>query len=174
MSFLFIDLVGMTLFIRMTNTIVYSFKPQLTVGDHGEHDFLCDYQSLSPIKSTKDLTYDFLLSNGLKVELKTDDHDMFALPNFFLEKKVETHSTGKEKIGGPWRAAHDGVDLFVYYFLKHRTYFWMSSIELVQRAEQHLTGGRWISNDGYSAYGYPMRRSLFTDIILRQDNYSVT
>ena len=78
----------------------FDFNTQLSTGNIGEDHFKQLYSNLNPVKS-EDLKYDFKLSNGSTVELKTDTYDMEDTPNFFMEYYSDMK---KLKIGGPWRA----------------------------------------------------------------------
>ncbi len=102
---------------------MFKFEKQLTVGSEGEKLFL----ELHPLlKKTDGLITDFEY-NGKGVELKTDTYSMDRTPNFFMEY---VGSTENGKPGGPWRAARDNVDFFVYMFLVQRRCFWFRSKEL--------------------------------------------
>ena len=112
----------------------FDFNTQLSTGNIGEDHFKQLYSNLNPVKS-EDLKYDFKLSNGSTVELKTDTYDMEDTPNFFMEYYSDMK---KLKIGGPWRARQDSVDIFIYYFLKNKTFFWFTTELLYLTLEKYV------------------------------------
>ena len=147
---------------------VFDFNEQLNVGDVGESDFKKYYQRLGPIKSN-DLRIDFILKNGLMVELKTDTYDMAKTPNFFME----LYGNEQRKLGGPWRTKQDGVSLFVYYFKKNKTFFWFNPITLCELLDtiikdRGLTTTK-IVNSGWVAEGYKIPRVDVESVLMRKD-----
>lgn len=143
----------------------FSFNEQLEIGDVGEKHFKEHYANLGPVKSDK-YEVDFFLKNGKSVELKTDSYDMEATDNFFMEMISDINSG---KLGGVFRAKQDNVDLFVYYFLKNKTFFWFDVNKLHQRVEDLILTNKYkiksIKNRRWTTQGYALPRSKFEDII---------
>ena len=150
---------------------VFDFDIQLKVGVKGEADFKRYYSSLVPTKSV-DRKQDFILATGQTVELKTDTYDMERTPNFFMELFGDM---AKSKIGGPWRALQDGVEFFVYYFTKNRTFFWFRTTTLCARLDSIVASNQLtpkeIRNKQWAGIGYVVPRDMLTDIIYQQDTF---
>ena len=152
---------------------VFNFKAQMAVGDKGEKAFRECYPELVPVKS-KEREVDFHLKDGKTVELKTDDYDMAATENFFME--VSSHG----KLGGPYRAKQDDVHFFVYYFIKNKTFFWFNTNILCNKLDDIIPSKKYkiksIKNRGgqntWCAEGYAIPRSEFDDILIRKDDFS--
>jgi hypothetical protein len=144
---------------------MFSFKKQLAVGSAAEEAFLSGYRE--PIILAHHLTYDFKrISDGAKLELKTDTYDMHKYPNFFLER---WGNVAEKKPGGPWRARRDRVDVFIYFFSQHGVYFEFIDIkELCARADKVIkrksTKEFMIKNKGWMTHGYAVPRIDFSDL----------
>jgi len=138
----------------------------MAVGDLGEKAFIESYPILAPVKS-KDRAFDFDLKTGSTVELKTDDYDMEATKNFFME----TSSHGK--LGGAYRAKQDNVDYFVYYFIKNKTFFWFNTIKLCEKLDELIASKKFkikiIRNNGWTAEGYAIPRSELECVLMKKD-----
>jgi hypothetical protein len=148
----------------------FDFNTQLSTGDVGEKDFQKYYSELNPEKSAEDLKYDFKLINGDTLELKTDTYDMDATPNFFMEYYSDMR---KMKVGGPWRAFQDEVDVFVYYFLSNRTFFWFRTKTLHEALEKYISESnprlKSVPNKGWITQGFTVPREILTPVILKKD-----
>lgn len=143
----------------------WSWKKQLEVGQNGEHMLIQHYHE--PLIVAHNLKWDFVqLSDGAKVEVKTDTYDMNSTPNFFMER---WGNEADKKPGGPWRARKHSVDHFVYFFVANRTYFVFTDVkELCARADKiakrKSTREIKVKNKGYLTVGYPMPRDEFEDL----------
>lgn len=150
---------------------LFDFDTQLKIGNEGESDFMSLYKDLEPIKS-KDRSVDFVLASGKTVELKTDTYDMDSTPNFFMEM---FGNIADAKIGGPWRAMQDGVDYFVYYFRKNRTFFWFDTVTLCRHLDSIIASNdimpKEIRNKGWTARGYAVPREKLTIVLDRKDTF---
>lgn len=151
------------------DTQVFDFNEQLGVGNAGEADFRKFYAELKPTKS-QDRRFDFYILDGKTVELKTDTYDMGQTGNFFMEL---FGNASEGKMGGPWRAMQDGVDFFVYYFPKNRTFFWFRTVELCSRLDalvaQMGLKPKEIKNRTWSTLGYTIPREMLVDIEYKND-----
>ena len=149
----------------------FDFKEQMVVGDVGEKDFVRCYPNLTPQKS-KNLAWDFNLNTGMTVELKTDDYPMSKTPNFFMETVSDTKSG---KLGGPFRAFDDGVNFFVYYFLRDKTFFWFETDKLHAKLKELIETGQFplksVQNRNWVTQGYAIPRKLLESIIHHQDYF---
>ena len=152
----------------------FKFDEQLSIGDAGESEFKRYYSELNPQKS-KDRKIDFILNNGHTVELKTDSYSMEKTPNFFMEQY--TVSGGKTSLGGPWRTKEHGVNLFVYYFLNNKVFFWFCPTTLCEFLDKYIEDNKLskisIPNKGnngeyYEAQGYKIPRDVVRPIMLKQ------
>jgi hypothetical protein len=148
---------------------IFNFKTQMAVGDRGEKSFVESYPELAPQKS-EDRAIDFILKTGASVELKTDDYDMSATSNFFME--VTSHG----KLGGPYRAKQDNVDYFVYYFIKNRTFFWFNTNKLCDALDLIISEKKLklktIRNNGWEAQGYAVPREALESVLLKKHVFS--
>lgn len=150
----------------------FSFKTQMGIGDLGEKDFLKYYAALGPKKSVDDLTTDFILGNGKRVELKSESRTLEETENFFIELYSDVDAS---KIGGPCKARQDNVNYFIYYFPKNKTFFWFNTIELCDKFNNLALSGKWqiktIRNRGYYTNGFAMPRIEFNDILMKKDTF---
>lgn len=149
----------------------FSFSKQLGVGDKGEEVFLGRYASLGPVKS-QDRSFDFLLNDSSKVELKTDTYEMDRTPNYFMEI---LSSIDEGKIGGPWRAMQDGADFFVYHYVNDKTFIWFRTVPLCNHLDTLIAGGslsqREIRNKGWVTRGYLVPRDLLLPVEHKRDTF---
>lgn len=154
----------------------FKFDEQLAIGDAGEADFKKCYSVLNPQKS-EDRRIDFVLNNGHTVELKTDSYNMEKTPNFFMEQF--TVSGDKTNLGGPWRTKEHGVNLFVYYFVTNKVFFWFCPTTLCEFLDKYIQERKLKTisipnkgNDGeyYEAQGYKIPREAVKSILLREHN----
>jgi hypothetical protein len=146
---------------------VFDFQEQLEVGNRGETLFARQYALLNPIK-TQDRKFDFVLNDGKLVEVKTDTYSMSRTENFFMEYFSNIDDA---KLGGPWRAANDNVDYFVYFFLPQKTFFWFDSKKLVSYLDKMLetyTPMR-ILNKGWTTLGYLVPREDVRDLVIKEE-----
>lgn len=140
----------------MSNT--FSFRPQKSIGDTGEQHIQSTYQNIT---KTDGRISDCILTNAdgstSTIELKTDTYSMNDTPNLFMEYMG---NTDKGTLGGPWRAAKDKVDYFVYYYLKDTTFFWYKSQELAAFLDGWIKGKKpkTIRNKSYDTVGYTVPR----------------
>jgi hypothetical protein len=107
--------------------MTYYFDIQLNVGNQGEVKFASQFKA----EKSQVYAYDFILG-GKTVEVKTDSYDS---PNFFMEFYSDA---GRKTPGGPFRAAKDKVDLFVYYFPKKAKFYFFKSQELADHLTENL------------------------------------
>lgn len=146
---------------------IFTFKKQLGVGSTGENMFLEYYKDDASKADGRifDLTY-----KGKTVELKTDTYSMEKTTNFFMERYGSIED-GKE--GGPWRAANDKVDYFVYFFIADKTFFWFESAPLVKFLNEHIKTmrGKTVPNRGYSSLGYAVNREDVKHLLIKQDKF---
>jgi hypothetical protein len=141
---------------------MFDFKEQLDIGAEGERVFHSLYPKLNKADGIK---FDFEL-NGHTVELKTDTYSMDRTPNFFMENVSDIDSG---KIGGPWRAAQDNVDFFVYMFIQQKKCFWFRSKPLVQFLDEYCKDLYLVKipNKGWTATGYKVPRYAVEHLYLK-------
>ena len=82
-------------------------------------------------------------------------------------------SVEDSKVGGPWRAAQDNVDYFVYFFLSNKTFFWFEPKPLVQFLDEYTRNmrGKTVANRGYSSLGYAVPRDACDHLLIRKDKF---
>jgi hypothetical protein len=108
----------------------------------------------------------YIPKNG-KVEVKTEYNlTLKSTPNFFMEKFGDDI---KFKLGGPFRAQQDNVDIFISFFIQDATLFWFDDVDvLVDRCEKGIIEfniqPKYIKNKGYNTIGYPIPRYWFKDL----------
>lgn len=147
----------------------YSFKKQLEIGNKGEELFIKYYKDMDAKKSS-DREIDIIIKNNKKVELKTDLWKMSDTKNFFIEK---VSSNINKKKGGPFIAAQNKIDYFVYFFVKDKVFFWFSVKKLCNFLKDRIEDYREcrIYNKGYYSTGYLVPRADLEKLILRKDRF---
>lgn len=103
-----------------------NFQEDLKRGKAGEEKLVkhC-HLKLGPCKDEKERRWDFESASGLTVEVKSDYWPL-KTGNFFMEKWSDVRT---KKLGGPWRAFSDDVDVFIYFYPKENTYFYFRDVE---------------------------------------------
>ena len=147
----------------------FGFQEQLNIGNKGEKDFLRYFKELEPKKSEA-REVDFILKNGKTCELKSDSYLMEETPNYFMEMFSNTESGS---LGGPFRAAQDNVDYFIYYFPKNKVFHWFETQKLCKLVEEKILilklKPKNIRNKGWTTSGYCVPRSELESILIRKD-----
>lgn len=140
----------------------FDFKEQLSVGSRGEELFLEYFPEKISIWPERD--GDFITEGGKKIELKTDTYNMEKTDNFFIERFSDLN---KKSPGSVWQAHGHGCEIFVYYFVRHNTWFVFRDIPaLIERLEV-LTKGKglvYIKNKAWTTAGYKVKRSDLADL----------
>lgn len=104
----------------------HSFKNSLAKGKAGEALILELWPELTPIEGG--CKGDFTLGpHNVKVELKSDQYDMDATPNMFIERWSDVD---KQKPGSVWQAITHDCNLFVYFYVKNKTAFVFDTVVL--------------------------------------------
>lgn len=82
---------------------------------------------------------------------------MNKTPNLFCEYMG---NADKGTLGGPWRAAKDKVDYFVYYYVNDKTFLWYKSVPLVAFLDGWIKGKKpkEIRNKSYTTLGFAVPR----------------
>lgn len=148
----------------MTKT--FGWEEQLDIGHSGEQLLLHGYHE--PLVFASVLTYDFRgVTDGRKIELKTDTFSMSETPNFFMERW--SRDDEKRHPGGPWRARRSRVDTFVYLFIRDGIYFEFRDIKaLCSKLDEWIdaTGAkeRRIRNKHFVTVGYTVPRDILLDL----------
>ena len=139
---------------------MFQFTEQLTVGGSGEGLFLKLHPWLTKADGIK---YDFEFK-GRSIELKTDTYSMDSTQNFFMERYSDTE---RGTFGGPWRAARDDVDSFVYMYLPQRRCFWFQSRELIDFLDVYCKGKRLVEipNKTWVTTGYLVPRKAVLHLV---------
>ena len=130
-----------------------NFKDDLVRGGEWEALFQKNY----PEKLTKapDLSHDFVMEDGRKLELKSDS---YLTGNLFVER----WSSLEGKLpGGPWQSLEKGVDVFCYFFVKEN--FWLECRKLNQLVDkldiliENLPMVK-VKNESWTTVGYLIER----------------
>lgn len=149
---------------------MFKFDESLKFGKAGEDLFISLNQG--KLLRCDGRVHDFVISSGdLKnktLELKTDYYDMMKTPNFFFERfsKIETQAPG-----GPWQAASNKTDLFVYFFPKNGQFFVFETAPLVQLLNSitprlqlvHIPNITWTTG------GYKVLRTAVSALVIKQN-----
>lgn len=147
----------------------FLFNEQLAKGERGEHFFLHHYHS--PIIKYRWHTADFIDWEGSKIELKTDFYSLQDTEFMFMERYSDVD---KRKPGGPWQSHKNGVDKFVYLFIRDGVYFEFENMEKLLARLKKLTDKApmvYIKNPTYRAGGYKVRIADLEDICHRHRLY---
>lgn len=113
-----------------------------------------------------------------RVEVKTDFYPHGATPSFFMERGTVVNGS-HFLLGGPWRAARDGVDVFIYLYANagedrakpagHIAYWFNDVPALVARLDKlreecpKKIGKRQVRSLKVTARGYLYPRDLLLD-----------
>lgn len=146
----------------MEKTKTFDFEKQLKIGNKGESQFLILYPK---VKKEDGIKYDFSL-NGKTIELKTDTYLMKDTPNVFMEYYSDTKTL---KMGGPWRAANDEVDYFVYMYLHDKVCLWYDTVKLKNFLDKYIKTLKYktVKNRGWSSYGYTIPREAIKHLEIK-------
>lgn len=135
---------------------VFDFQEQLKAGSRGEELFLEYYPEKLDIWPGRD--GDFITSDGVKIELKSDTYNMDKTANFFIERYSDFE---KKSPGSIWQAEGHGCTRFVYYFVRHNTWFECRDLPgLMQFIETNYghKGFILIKNKGWRTAGWAIPR----------------
>ncbi len=121
------------------------FKADLVRGKRGEA-FLVDHIPALDWPPPGERKYDlFDTGDHRTVEVKTDSYALTDSPNFFMEQRTRVAGQAGMLLGGPWRAAADGVDTFAYLYYsptrdpERGTCYWFDDVPaLVEHLDKHL------------------------------------
>lgn len=145
---------------------VFNFKDQLAIGSKHEQTFLQNYHS--PIVKAGEYAYDYKrISDGKKIELKSDTYDMDKTKNFFWERYSDFE---KKSPGSIWQSREKRVEVFIYHFPKNFTYFEFDAKELLKfltpYADKRDVKGGWIfiRNPAWTTAGFTLPREELKDI----------
>lgn len=147
----------------------FDFSRQLKVGNEGEKLFIKCYKNRRAVKSGG-IAFDLIVDDYSSVELKTDSYSMGNTINFFMEKYGNIKA---KTLGGPWRAARDGVKFFVYLFLKDKVFFWFDPNKLCNFLDEYVKtcAPKKIENNGWTTVGYLVPRHLCEKLCVRIDRF---
>jgi hypothetical protein len=143
----------------------YDFEKQKKVGDRGEKMFLTYYPEC---EKGDGIIADFYFDKQ-KVELKTDTWKMSETENFFMERFSDTKT---EKLGGPFRAAAEGAEWFVYLYIKDKVFYWFRVSTLVPFLENYIKTLKYktVRNKAWITTGYAVPRAAIEHLAERKDD----
>lgn len=148
------------------NGEVFEFNRQEKKGKVGESKIINAWPELFEWSDVNE--YDLIyIPEDSSVEVKTEtNYSLETTPNFFMEKYSDDI---KFKLGGPFRAEKDNVDIFISYFIQNGVIFWFNDLKsLVKRCEEGIlkfnVRPSYVKNKGYYTIGYPIRRYWFEDL----------
>ena len=89
---------------------------------------------------------------------------MSKTENYFMERYSDTE---RGTTGGPWRAARDDVDYFVYMYLQQKRCFWFDSKQLVKFLDEYCKGKRLVEipNKSWVTTGYLVPRKAVDHLV---------
>lgn len=141
---------------------VFDFQEQIAKGKKGEEAFIMGYHS--SLSVVKDHFTDFVRSDGIIVELKTDYYDHDKTANFFIER----YSSYEAKSPGSfWQSQAKGVQMLCYLFASHGIYYEFADIPAtIARLEEIIPGLSYIRvpNKGWTGVGYRIPREVLKDL----------
>jgi len=135
----------------------FDFQEQLKVGTRGEELLLEYYPEKLKIWEGRD--GDFITESGIKIELKADSYNMDKTPNMFIEKYSDFD---KKTPGSIWQAAGHGCKRFIYYFVRHNTWFECNDIPGLCKFIDDTYGHKGfilIKNKGWRTAGWAIPRT---------------
>ena len=145
---------------------IFEFNKQERRGKLGETLIIKAWPGL--FEWSSDSRYDLIyLPENKKVEVKTEyKWTLENTPNFFME---EFSDDIKFKLGGPFRAQQDNIDIFISFFINNLVLFWFDDVDaLVERCKEGIfkfkLQPKYIKNRGYNTIGYPIRRYWFENL----------
>lgn len=151
----------------MTQSKKWDMKTQLGVGAKGEKLLLKHWPE--PVQKHPVFKGpDFIDMHDKVIELKTDTYEMENTPNFFIERWSDLE---KKKLGGPWQAYEKGVHIFVYLFIKNKTWFIFRDMPALIARLDKLTESAYginIPNKGWTTQGYRVKRSDLQDLYTQE------
>lgn len=130
-----------------------NFKQDLAQGQQAEQLFLDRYQSKWNLTRTDGKQGDFL-SNGMKLELKSDKYKLAETGNLFLET---IRNTNTNALGGIFQAVQEHqVEIYMYWFPRENYYFKFDAKRLMYALPELIKNESpiLIENDGYHTKGY--------------------
>lgn len=140
-----------------------TFNADLAFANASEAYLLAKYPKIfGPAQNrTHDLV---LLKTGEMVELKTERKGAEA-PNLFFELVANDN---KQTLGGPARAAADGIAYFLIMHAPCKTLYVFQTDKLLQRLNELVKSKKpkvhKIFNGGYNTLGVALEKSLFLDL----------
>lgn len=137
----------------------FKFKEMLAYGQEQERKFIKIYKT-HKLALSEDRRWDYLTPRGLKVELKSDTYDYTKTDNFFMEKYSDM---AKKSPGGPWRAAEDGVDIWIYWFPKNKVYYEFRNLDELIKVLNEMTEKMYvigIKNQAWITGGFKVPRDM--------------
>lgn len=148
----------------------FNFQNQFSVGDTGEQMFVDFYKLRQARKSEGDRSYDILVDESSKVELKTDTYSMDATGNFFMERYG---NDSNDKPGGPWRSLEHKIDFFVYFFITNKTFFWFKPGEICPVLDEFILDKKpkRINNKSWVTIGYTVPREMLDKYLIQKDTF---
>jgi hypothetical protein len=148
---------------------IHEFEESKKVGDKGENlleKYYGDY-----VKRLDGRENDFVILNDNRLlEQKSDQYRLATTPNFFMER----YSNDKwYPPGGPWQALEKGSNVYLYYFMNDKTFFWFDSVTVLVETLEVLTRGHRLvevynrPKDGrppYNTLGFLVKREQLKDL----------
>lgn len=146
----------------------FGFKEQMYAGDKGEALFKKAYKKVEKPIKTDGRKFDFYVNETETAEIKTDTYSMSKTKNFFMERFSSTQS---KKPGGPWRAAEDDVDYFIYLFISDNVFYWFEPKALSKFLDDYIKSEKpiFIRNKGWETEGYKVKREDIAHLCSRKD-----
>lgn len=146
---------------------MHDFKTSLAKGKQGEALLLEAMPELVPLNGRKS---DFINPATEELyELKSDQYDMSATKNFFIEIYSDVE---RKAVGGPWQAAEHGSQYWMYMFPKNRVLFIFKTVDLLNYLEYISTSvyeTSRIYNRSWTTLGMKVPREDLKHLYVRID-----
>jgi len=152
--------------------MIHRWKKKLRQGKEGENLLIKTYPNLFRLYEEGN-EYDLdIIPTDKTLEVKTEYYSIVAghprySPNFFMEIISDIQSG---KLGGPYRAAKDGIDYFLSLFILDRAIFWFNDVPTLAQRVESLSSNfvvKNVMNEGWITQGYAMPRELFKDLFIQ-------
>lgn len=114
---------------------------------------------------------DFKTVDGQFIELKSEVYSCHHTANFFVE---HFSNESRETLGGVWRAAEEGVSIYIHYFVEDDVMFVFDTMEFKAKIEEILEKDKKIKkcrikNKTYFTTGYVIPRRFFKELYHKID-----
>lgn len=140
---------------------MFKFKDSLKNGTNGEDIFATKYKKKLERLDGRKADFKDIDTNEL-IELKTDFYPL-STGNFFIERYSDKD---KKTAGGPWQSDSNGVNRYIYFYVKENVCFDFEVKALVKAMEKIIPSltPTYIRNIRWVTQGYKVPRKMLENI----------